>query len=372
MRAIGGVVRNYDWGSYSAIAELRGMSSPTAEPEAELWFGTHSAAPSRLEDGRGLNEEIQLPFLVKVLAAERPLSLQAHPNADQARIGFAQEEARPHQQPRNYSDPNPKPEILVALTEFWALCGFRAPAQTARVVRRLEVPSLTWLAECLEKNPESLALREAVTQLLSMDRSRVAETITEALKSAYGLGPDHPDADSFSVLHELASHYPDDPGVLVALLLEHVLLQPGEALFMPPGHLHAYLRGMGVEVMVASDNVLRGGLTSKHVDVPELLRVVQFSPLGDPLRNSGSAPEQPGESWPIDDEAFSLRKVTVDESTVSVDTDGPRVLLCVSGTVDVNDDAGSVSLASGEAAYSTAHDGTIRVAGSGEIFVAST
>lgn len=371
MRAIGGVVRNYDWGSRSAIAQLRGMSSPTSKPEAELWFGTHPTAPSPLEEGGMLNEEVQLPFLVKVLAAQRPLSLQAHPSAEQARIGFAREESQPGGGPRNYVDPNPKPEILVALTEFSALCGFRQPMEAARILRQLEVESLMWLVEVLQKAPASLALREAVTQLLGSDRSSVADMITQSVKSAEVMGADHPDAQAFTVLQELASHYPDDPGVLVAMLLEHVVLQPGEALYMPPGHIHAYLRGMGVEVMTASDNVLRGGLTSKHVDVPELLRVVQFSPLGDPRRASVTEESQPGVSWTVESSEFRLRHVTVENAPLSVTPNGPRIVLCVVGTINVADEAGSVSLSAGEAAFSSPNDGAIEASGTGEFFLVS-
>ncbi|QSB05896.1 mannose-6-phosphate isomerase, class I [Natronoglycomyces albus] len=396
MRAIGGVFRNYDWGSREAIARLQGRLVPSEEPEAELWFGSHPTAPSPLPDGRGLDEEHQLPFLVKILAAAQPLSLQAHPDAERAREGFDRESELTASAPviagvagaalaqelsrRNYVDPNPKPEMLVALTEFSALCGFRKPALAAQAIASLQVPQLTWLVEELNGPVAEEALASAVTQLLDLDRSDCAVYIEQALKAVEHAGDGHMFADAHAVLRQLSQYYPDDPGVFVALLLEHVVLQPGEGLFMPTGHMHAYLSGMGVEIMAASDNVLRGGLTNKHVDVPELLRVVKFTPIGDPRRApSGSNSSASVRHWPVETDEFRVVQARLhsgerDQTTgveESFSPTGPRIVLCVKGQVTVSDAEGSAQLSPGQAAFSGPAGGTITAFGDGEVFLIS-
>ena len=217
----------------------------------------------------------RLPFLLKLLAAGAPLSLQVHPDLAQAKQGYADEERRgvpvdaPH---RNYKDANHKPELICALTQFDGLCGFRARRQTAALLAGLDVDSLKPYVDILRARPEEAALREVLTAVLTADPEAMAGTVTEAgdrrpAASAGGRTPRTP---------AIAHHYPGDPGVIAAMLLNHVRLQPGEALFLGAGIPHAYLNGLGVEIMANSDNVLRCGLTPKHVDVPELLRVVRF------------------------------------------------------------------------------------------------
>ncbi len=291
MDLLDNTVRPYAWGSPTAIPHLLGVE-PTGEPQAEMWMGAHPGAPSRTARGT-LVEVIEadperelgaravakfgprLPFLLKILAAGAPLSLQVHPNLAQAREGYADEERRgvpadaPH---RNYKDANHKPELICALTEFDGLCGFRDPAQAADLLDGLGVDSLKPYVDLLHAHPEDAALREVLTAVLSADPEEMARTVAEATAACTRLG------GAYAPYADIAHHYPGDPGVIAAMLLNHVRLQPGEALFLGAGIPHAYLNGLGVEIMANSDNVLRCGLTPKHVDVPELLRIVRFEP----------------------------------------------------------------------------------------------
>jgi mannose-6-phosphate isomerase len=291
-------VQCYAWGSRTAIAELLGRETPTARPQAELWIGAHPMAPSRIVHPPGLGtldsaiegdpmailgpsacERFgnELPFLFKVLAAAEPLSIQAHPNQEQARRGWARENAEgipidaPH---RSYRDPSHKPELVVALSgPFVALSGFR-PVEEA--VRRLDVVSGDELRHevaraARERSPT--ALRALFARLLTLDPEEAEAVVSRAFREA--LVRRRHDAE-WAWVARLLERYPGDPGVLAPLYLNLVTLAPEEGLFLPAGQLHAYLEGTALEIMASSDNVLRGGLTSKHVDAPELLATLLF------------------------------------------------------------------------------------------------
>jgi mannose-6-phosphate isomerase len=368
MDRLDNTVRPYAWGSTTAIPQLLGLE-PTGEPQAEMWMGAHPGAPSGT--GRGPLDQVieadperelgaaavarfgpRLPFLLKLLAAGAPLSLQVHPDLDQARQGYEDEERRgipvdaPH---RNYKDANHKPELVCALTEFDGLCGFRAPAHAADLLEGLGVDSLTPYVDVLRAHPEDAALREVLTALLTADRAELAHTVDLAAAACDRLGGD------YAPYAGIAHHYPGDPGVLAAMLLNHVRLQPGEALFLGAGIPHAYLSGLGVEIMANSDNVLRCGLTPKHVDVPELLRVVRFEPRDPGVLRPEAAPD--GEEvyeTPIDE--FRLSRYVLPRGAAAHDLTRatPQILLCTAGTVRVGDEelsAGqSVFVAAGEKA----------------------
>ncbi|MFG1673177.1 mannose-6-phosphate isomerase, class I [Micromonospora sp. NPDC049282] len=382
MELLQGRIRDYAWGSRTAIAELQGRPVPSAGPEAELWLGAHPGAPATVdrdgrpvsltellvaEPGHWLGERLvrrfgtRLPFLLKVLAADAPLSLQAHPDAEQARTGHAADDGRV-----NYVDPYHKPELLVALEEFEALCGFRDPVESAAVIAGFGVPALTPVVAMLRTGPAGL--REAVRALLSWPEAERAGLVA-ALLAAATAGPASPDA---ALVRTLAVGYPDDPGVVVALLLHHVRLAPGDGIWMPAGNLHAYLRGTGVEIMAASDNVLRGGLTPKRVDVDELLRVLRFEVLIDPVLRP--EPVAPGVlTWPVPVEDFALHRVVVGAGApaVRLTLPGPRVVLCRAGKLSVDDGVGVVALGAGQSAVGTAAGGPLALAGDGEAFVAT-
>jgi mannose-6-phosphate isomerase len=381
-----GAVRPYAWGSRTVIAELQGRPAPTGEPEAELWLGAHPGDPATVatpggpvsletlitEDPKGqLGEPVleafgpRLPYLLKVLAAETPLSLQAHPDPAYAKLAFARQEADPSL-PKNYTDANHKPEMLVAITPFEALCGFRAPTVAADAIEAFGIDSLAPVVGSLRAGD----LRTAVQTLLTWPADDRAPLIEAAAATAAG----HLDDPSFALAADLAGHYPGDPGVLVALLLNHVQLQPGEAIWMPAGNLHAYLRGAGVELMAASDNVLRGGLTPKRVDVGELLNVLRFEVLEDPILHSSAV--APGiTTWPVPVPDFELLRIDLDGTRppLEVPATGPRIILALSGDLFVGEavDGTPVELTPGTAAYASADAGAIKVAGSGQLFVAA-
>ncbi|MFC7979627.1 mannose-6-phosphate isomerase, class I [Streptomyces cinereoruber] len=373
-------VRPYAWGSTTAIPELLG-TAPTGEPQAEMWMGAHPGAPSRTERGplhelidadpvRELGERTverfgpRLPFLFKILAAAAPLSLQVHPDLDQARAGFAAEEAAgipiaaPH---RTYKDANHKPELICALTPFEGFCGFRAPADAADLIAALGVDSLKPYVDLLHAHPEEAALREVLTALLTADPEEMAHTVAEATAAADRLGGAH------APYARLAHHYPSDPGVVAAMLLHHVRLKPGEALYLGAGVPHAYLDGLGVEIMANSDNVLRCGLTPKHVDVPELLEVVRFDPA-DPavLRPEASPSGEEVYETPTDE--FRLSRFVRAEGAAPNDLTAPtpQILLAVAGSPT----AGDLPLAPGESVFVPAGE-RIQLTGAGTVFRAT-
>jgi mannose-6-phosphate isomerase len=342
-------VRPYAWGSTTAIPDLLGVA-PTGEPQAELWMGAHPGAPSHVAGGP-LDEVIaadpvgllgsstvarfgpHLPFLLKLLAAGAPLSLQVHPDLARAREGYAAEERAgvpvdaPH---RNYRDANHKPELICALTPFEGLCGFRAPAATAELLAGLDVDSLKPYVDLLHAHPEEAALREVLTAILAADRAGMADTVIEATAAAARLG------GPYTPYVQIAGHYPGDPGVIAAMLLNRVRLQPGEALFLGAGVPHAYLSGLGVEIMANSDNVLRCGLTPKHVDVPELLRVVRFDPAEPAILRPEATPD--GEELyetPVDEFRLSRYALAPDGTPRPLPSATPQILLCATGRVTV-------------------------------------
>jgi mannose-6-phosphate isomerase len=383
VHSLTGTIRDYAWGSRLVIAQLQGRPTPSPTPEAELWLGGHDGGPATVDlDGTPVTLDAllaaepdrwlgpaasarfgdRLPFMLKVLAPERPLSLQAHPDAEQARAGYAAEQAAGVH--CNYVDPYHKPELLVAHTSFESLCGFRDPAVSANVLAELRIPALAPVIAALRDGAAGLV--DAVRMLLTWpDADRVA-LVEATVRSAGKLS----DAASAALLRGLGGDYPGDCGVLVALLLNHVHLAPGEAIWMPPGNLHAHLRGCGVEILAASDNVLRGGLTPKRVDVPELLRVLRFEVLSDPVLSARQV--APGVvTWPTPVADFALYGIRLDGEPVSLDPPGPRIVLCLDGGLDVRDGPDAVTLKRGQAAFGAANAGPLTLAGVGEAFVAS-
>ncbi|MFS4106552.1 mannose-6-phosphate isomerase, class I [Streptomyces sp. PD-S100-1] len=380
MDRLDNTVRPYAWGSATAIPHLLGVE-PTGEPQAEMWMGAHPGAPSRTARGtladlvaaapeRELGAATvakfgpRLPFLLKILAAGAPLSLQVHPNLEQAREGYADEERRgvpldaPH---RNYKDANHKPELICALTEFDGLCGFREPAGAAALLAALGVDSLKPYVDLLHARPEEAALREVLTAILTADREEIARTVHEAAAACDRLGGDH------APYAAIAHHYPGDPGVLAAMLLNHVRLQPGEALFLGAGVPHAYLDGLGVEIMANSDNVLRCGLTPKHVDVPELLRIVRFE-AGDPgvLRPEAAPDGEEVYETPIDEFRLSRHVFAPGAAPHDLTLGAPQILLCTAGAVE----AGEHRLTPGQSVFVPAGDEAV-VSGEGTVFRAT-
>lgn len=391
MDLLANTVRRYDWGSTTAIPALLGLD-PTGEPQAELWLGAHASAPSRIDRGEGersLAEVIaadpltelgpatlsrfgpELPFLLKVLAAERPLSVQVHPTLAQARAGFADEETRGvpiEARARNYKDPHHKPELICALSEFDAFCGFRAPAATAELLESLDAPCLEPWIDALRHEPDGL--RSVVADVLSGSTgggtqlaSAIAEVARSLEEAAASSGPHVKACASYA----LAAHeFPGDPGIIVLLLLNHVRLEPGQALYLGAGVPHAYVRGLGVEIMANSDNVLRCGLTSKHVDIPELLRVVDFRPTEPRLLNP--VPGAGGEQlYPAPVDEFRLSHYTLrpgGPGTILIPGGVPQILLCTAGEAVLTGASGApLTLARGQSAFLPATWGDTLITG---------
>lgn len=425
-----GRLQRYAWGSRTALARLQGRPVPAPGPEAELWFGAHPAAPSLLErpGGHGpvpldrviaadpvgeLGRQLaadgpRLPFLLKILASAAPLSLQAHPDAGRARAGFAAEEAAgiPRDAPeRCYRDDWPKPELFHALDPTHVLCGFRPVAATLGVLDHLDV--LPEVRVRLLREGEA-ALGRIVRDLLATpDEQRgelvaqlraAAQRVLDDLAGGHQTDPPAP-ADDHGVrslgvvpvaraLSELAAAHPRDPGVAVALLLDLLELDAGSGIHVPPGTLHAYLGGFGVEIMAASDNVLRGGLTAKHVDVDELLRILEVRVGAPPV-----VPLVPGVAGevvlPAGEERFRLSRVVLGDAAaagppgaaagppgaagapsldeVTLDRRGPQILLCTQGAVRACADDVEVEVTAGSAAFvaARAEQVVLRPAGSG-------
>lgn len=269
MHTVHGRAQHYAWGDPSAIPEMLGEAAD-GQPWAEWWMGTHPMAPSTIDDGSSLQSVAgELPYLLKLLAAAQALSLQTHPDRRRAAAGFEREErlgVPRDSSKRIYRDPFAKPELLCALTPFDTLCGFRPVDDTVSLLHEIDAHDL---ADFLQH--EKLA-----TTVGALYRRQFDTTSTIAACRGH-------DRAEASLVVKLAEAYPGDPSVVVTLLLNRVMLAPGEAVFLGPGNLHAYLRGFGVEIMGSSDNVVRGGLTVKHVDVEELLDVLEFEPLNDPV-----------------------------------------------------------------------------------------
>ncbi len=376
-------IRAYSWGSRTAIAAMQGRPGPTAQPEAELWMGAHPDSPSsvvrggraaRLDDvisddpvgllGDDTVEQFgpRLPFMLKVLAAASPLSLQAHPDPVMAARRYAEEAHLPGEK-RLYTDPYAKPELLVALDDFDTLCGFRDPGRSADVIESLDVDVLAPVIRVLRTGAVATRLRTAISMLLRWPANERRSVVTAVVSAARRLGLDY--------IVDLGEQFEDDMGIVVALLLNHVQLGAGEGIWMPDGNLHAYLRGIGMELLASSDNVLRGGFTAKRVDVEELIRVLRFEVLPDPVvKPVVLAPDVV--TWPVPAPEFALIRTTVTRSggVVTFEPAGPRIVFCVTGSVTL-DDGTPIVLAGGQSAFGAAGR-SLSVFGDGTVFVATT
>jgi len=390
-------VQPYAWGSRTVIAELQGRPAPTPQPEAELWIGAHPSSPSRL-DRAGVRTTLdavitadpagelgsrcaarfggRLPFLLKVLAVDKALSIQVHPSREQAEAGFRAENERgllPGDKGRNYVDDWPKPEILSALTPFEMLAGMRTSADAAALLRALDVGELTPVAAGLEAAAGApSALTAALARVLSWpDGERaalVAAVVAACSRLAAGTGP-YAAASGATV--RLGAEHPGDLGVVASLLLRHAMLRPGEAVFLPAGGLHCYLHGTGVELLANSDNVVRAGLTGKHIDVPELLKLTDPAvpvPVIEPRPAGGgvSVYETPAPE-------FRLYRAEIPVGGLTLPGDGARLLLCDEGTVALRAGAGGeLKARHGESCFLSAADGVVTAAGPAHIFLATS
>ena len=387
-------IQNYAWGSKTALARLQGRAA-AAEPEAELWIGAHPQAPSSVTVGgrrvtldRLVAERpgemlgpvaerfgATLPFLLKVLAVAEPLSIQAHPTLAQAVEGFDREDAAGialDAPQRNYRDRNHKPELAVALEPYWQLSGFRPYADLVRHLDAIADPSLLTATAELRRHPTEAAISSLVATALQLTERQRAELVVRARAYASRQAPASSDVAAARWVERLADSYPRDAGVLSPYLLNLLRLAPGEGISIGAGTLHAALRGTAVELQANSNNVLRGGLTVKHVDVPELLRVGRFVPQEPDILRPG--PDRSGERHYATPAAeFALSSVVLNdlakETAFSVTSTGPEILLLLHGEAVVTDlDGRSIRCRSGEAVFVPAAAEGCRIRGTATLF----
>ncbi|WP_278235159.1 mannose-6-phosphate isomerase, class I [Isoptericola sp. AK164] len=389
-------LRRYDWGSPTRIPALLGLPAD-GRPVAELWLGAHRSAPStsagvplheivRADPVGVLGERVadrfgpRLPYLLKVLAADRSLSLQVHPRPHLARAGFHRENRLgiPAGSPeRSFHDDQHKPEMVVALTEFEGLAGFRTPRSALALLDGLEGPIVDAVRAELRADRSERGVRAAFRTLLaSRDSTSCPESVEKAVADVRArLGPGSPSQRADATVLALAQEHPGDPGVIASLLLNRVTLDPGDALFLPPGEVHAYLGGTAVEVMASSDNVLRAGLTSKHVDVEALLECASFAPrrpATPEITTTGTRGHVTTYRAPVPE--FALTVADVDPSgPVDLPDAGPRIVLCLDGAVTLTAehcDTGPADLPRGSSVFVPHDAGSLAVAGSGHVVCA--
>lgn len=380
MRRLENPYRDYDWGSADAIPQFL-RRAPSGTRVAEVWMGTHAINPSHVEGARGqvtLREVAgELPFMLKLLAADRPLSIQVHPNAALAQAGYAAEEAAgvPVDAPeRVYKDPHPKPEMVYALTAFDTLVGFRPTAEILRVLSAIQVPRVQALVDSLRRQPGFLGIVRIVESLLSEPPTseEVAQVVAECERFVEG-GIDIKRAYVTAI--EIQQHHEGDVGVVMSLLLNRLTLQPGEAAYLGAGIIHAHLKGLCVEVMVSSDNVLRAGLTSKHLDPEGLVRCLDKGMS----RLARVTPDQLGFSTDVFSPGLREFALSVTQCSPAepdgalLPDDGRRIVVCTGGEVEVVNERGErVHLLRGDALYADAQDGRLVGVGTGEIVQAYT
>ncbi|MDY5584270.1 MAG: mannose-6-phosphate isomerase, class I [Arcanobacterium sp.] len=386
----------------------------TNEPVAEVWFGAHTSAPSflrpdspesmgdavnRIDDAvahvsltaadlqlpnlhQYISEQPQsvlgsdvehqfrrkLPFLLKVVAPNQPLSLQVHPSRPQALLGYSRENENGidiDSLERSYRDPNHKPELLYVLSQFEALVGFRSPRRIMGVLRGLNTAVTNRLFEIISRQPNEIGVRAAFSHLLSSDTRPSEEEVHAVVTACAKRDPKtSPSARADSIVGRLAQVHPGDAGVLAALLLNPVTLYPGEALFIPVGTVHAYLEGLGIEVMANSDNVLRAGLTVKHIDVLELMQVVD-TVAAPPIRIAPEiiSPIQSTFYAPVDDFELSVIEVSEDTDWHPIRGTGPRIILVIDGEAVIRTATDERTFAKGDSVFLEAQDGVAQVRG---------
>ncbi len=382
-------LKNYAWGSPEFIPRLLGKMPEPGQPVAEMWLGAHPSASSTLaENGRSLRELIaseperilgrgvalaqgELPFLLKVLAAAEPLSLQAHPSAAQAKLGFERENslALPLDSPlRNYRDPLPKPELLCALTPFKAMCGFRPADQIAKNLWDAGVSGLLRKYDVFERHPNPRTFADLAMELLNLGQDMLSKALAALDEALQGnaLDPDIGDC-----IADLRRHHSGDRGLLAPLYLNVFQLQPGEALFLEAGVLHAYLEGAGIEIMGNSDNVLRGGLSPKHIDSLELARILDFRPYpGGILKPESIGPGL--EAYHTPAQEFELRHLRLDGCGIALKlNEAPLIILCEDGSASLKATGESLSLKKGESAFVSAELERLELEGVGKLWLAT-
>ncbi|MBX3312305.1 MAG: mannose-6-phosphate isomerase, class I [Microbacteriaceae bacterium] len=385
MQRLHSTPKEYSWGSPDFLPAIFGTAY-TGNPQAELWFGAHPASPTAFDDGTLLSEQLKIPFLVKILSASEPLSLQVHPNKDQAKAGFERENKLGLAQDdpeRNYRDDQDKPEMLVALTEFHALSGLRSLPAIIAEISEIQDASTRPLLEKLEEG-----YMAAFSWLLDEENDmwELVDAVSTYQKSSHSANA--------SAGRIIAQTHPGDRGIVISYLLNALQLSPGEAIYLPAGNLHAYLHGDGVELMSPSDNVIRARFTEKHVDVAEILKIVDFEPLSEPKFSANQifpsvseyAPEgAPFKLFRIASDTFRDVATDADSTTTEFATSaafggtpdtsitlpitGQAIVLVFSGATTLEDAEGIIE-ASSPSAWLVKGD-TVSINPSADVFIAT-
>lgn len=377
-------VQNYAWGSKDALTKLYGITDPQDRPMAELWMGAHPKSSSQVENASGqtvslrdqisadLNGQLgtkvakrfgELPFLFKVLCADQPLSIQVHPSKGAAEIGFAKENAAGiplDAAERNYKDPNHKPELVYALTPFQAMNGFR---ELRDIVSLLQpVAGAHQLIVSFLSFPDVDHLRSLFAGLLSLEgeeKSRALDVLKSVLDDQHG--------DPWDTIRSISEFYPDDSGLFSPLLLNVITLQPGEGMFLYAETPHAYLKGVSLEVMANSDNVLRAGLTPKYIDIPELLANLKFNakPAAELLTTPVVKGAELNFPIPVEDFAFSIHSLGAEPQTL--EQDSAAIVFCIEGQSVLAKNDETLVLSPGESCFLSAGESPVTVSGNGRI-----
>ncbi|WP_144877230.1 mannose-6-phosphate isomerase, class I [Microbacterium sp. 1.5R] len=369
--SLSNVPRDYAWGSTALLAELEGRA-PASQPEAEVWFGDHPGDPADVVGGGTLDSVTggTLPYLLKLLAAASPLSIQVHPTREQARDGWSRESELAQDDPsRNYRDDNHKPELIVALSDrFESLSGLRDVPLTRSLLGQLgDGAGVSALVERLSGDGD--VLRDTIGWLLSGDAQAEVDDVIAAVRAAAESATGEW-GDTLRAIAAISRSYPGDPGVVVALLMNFVVLRRGEGVFLRAGLLHAYVSGLGVEIMAASDNVLRGGLTPKRIDVSELLSILDTTAGEVPVLRPSAAGGLTAYEVPVED--FALRRAELSGEPVEISVDGPTMVLSTAGAVAVvAADGTRHEVPVGTVVFADAAEGRVTLSGSGEAFIAT-
>lgn len=377
-------IQGYDWGSHDSLTTLFGIANPQGKPQAELWMGAHpngcsdvvlagqpqklstliERAPAAVLGEATLARFGSLPFLFKVLCAEKALSIQVHPSKAQAEAGFAKEEAAGidiKASNRNYKDPNHKPELVFALTPYQAMNGFRAIPAILALFERVNLAAIADLTAALATSQNEAGLQHFFHQLLVLEGARKDEALEGLLTYAAA----HQDEETFALITSLAAQYPGDVGLFSPLLLNVVTLEPGQAMFLDACTPHAYVRGTGLEIMANSDNVLRAGLTPKYIDVAELLDCTRCLPKPDDQillapRCDGAVQHF---DVPVPDFTFSVYPAGEHQLT----TASAEILFAIDDTVTLKQGEQSLRLEKGQSAFIPAATGSYQLLAEGRV-----
>ncbi|MGN5114852.1 mannose-6-phosphate isomerase, class I [Aeromonas jandaei] len=377
-------IQGYDWGSHDSLTTLFGIANPQGKPQAELWMGAHpngcsdvvvagqtqklstliERAPAAVLGEATLARFGSLPFLFKVLCAEKALSIQVHPSKAQAETGFAKEEAAgidAKAANRNYKDPNHKPELVFALTPYQAMNGFRAIPAILALFERVNLAVIAELTAALAASQNEAGLQHFFHQLLVLEGARKEE----ALAGLLAFASEHQDEETFALITSLAAQYPGDVGLFSPLLLNVVTLKPGQAMFLDACTPHAYVRGTGLEIMANSDNVLRAGLTPKYIDVTELLDCTRC--LAKPDDQILLAPHVEGMvqhfEVPVPDFTFSVYPAGEHQLT----TTSAEILFAIDATVILKRGDETLRLEKGQSAFIPAATGSYQLLAEGRV-----